>query len=206
MTALSAREAVGLFRDHAMLRAAADDLLVSGFDRADLSVLAGREKVVSGLGHDYGSVAELEDDPDVRRMAYFGSDSLTELRAVIIGVLFFIGAVVAAGTVVANQGSTESAILSALVAGGLAALLGVFISLQITRRHGHYLRDHLAYGGMLLWVRARDKEHETAACRILKEYAAEDVHIHDMADAGSTKRFRLYGYLDWLAGDKPPVR
>lgn len=35
------REAVGVFHDERTLQAAADDLLVAGFDRADLSLLAG---------------------------------------------------------------------------------------------------------------------------------------------------------------------
>ena len=47
------REAVGVFRDPASLQEAIDELLSSGFDRAEVSLLAGEHAVEEKLGHRY---------------------------------------------------------------------------------------------------------------------------------------------------------
>jgi hypothetical protein len=44
------REAVGVFHDPASLQEAIDELLSSGFDRAELSLLAGEHAVEEKLG------------------------------------------------------------------------------------------------------------------------------------------------------------
>ena len=95
-------EAVGVFHHWADLQAAVDELMNNGFDRADISMLAG-EKVVEGkLGHVYERVNELEDDPNAPRIAFVGRDSLTEGKASAIGTLGYVGAVAAVGAVVAS--------------------------------------------------------------------------------------------------------
>lgn len=47
-------EAVALFHDVKSLQAAIDELLTSGFDRADLSVLGNEKAIEDKLGHNYG--------------------------------------------------------------------------------------------------------------------------------------------------------
>ena len=59
MALASMREAVGVFGDEKSLRAAADELMISGFDRADLSILSRQKKVEQRLGHSYERVSEL---------------------------------------------------------------------------------------------------------------------------------------------------
>ena len=51
-------EAVGVFKAAEALQEAIDDLLSSGFDRADLSLLASEHAVEEKLGHKYQKVAE----------------------------------------------------------------------------------------------------------------------------------------------------
>ena len=99
------REAVGVFGDMKSMRAAADELMISGFDRADLSLLKRQKEVEQRLGHSYDNVSELEDDPDVPTRAYIGTDSLTEAKAAIVGIPCFIGAVATGATVTASGGS-----------------------------------------------------------------------------------------------------
>ena len=113
MSTATMREAVGVFSSVASFRDAADTLILSGFDRAELSVLGSHHAVEDGLGHMYDKVDELEDDPFVPTRAYFGSDSLVEGAAAVVGVLIFIGAIVGALPVIAGGGTTLATILGA---------------------------------------------------------------------------------------------
>ncbi len=70
MNSKPAREAVGVLQDEPSLRAAVDELLMSGFDRFDINVLAGRRSVECKFGAMYDDVADLEDDPEAPVTAY----------------------------------------------------------------------------------------------------------------------------------------
>jgi hypothetical protein len=202
------REAVGLFRDAESLRAAADALMLHGFDRGDLSILPSARAVVERLDGTR-TIAELEDDPKVPTAAYVAGDSFIELKAAIVGVPFFIGAVAAGGAIVGNHGTLYDAGLAALVAGGLSGLLGLLVVWFLSRRHDAYLRAQLARGGLLLWVHTNDPPHEERACSILKENGAADVHVHDLPETQWDRRPRrgkvVYGLLEFLAGVRPPA-
>ena len=208
-TTAALREAVGVFHDADALRSAADALMLNGFDRADLSVLASETAVRDKLHKAY-TAAELEDDPRVPHVAYFAGDSLTELKAAIIGGPFFIGAVAAGGATIANGVSLTGTITAAVVAGGLAGALGAIVAWWLTRHHSAYLGAQMRHGGLLLWVHTVDSAHEERACRILEENDARDVHVHDVPGLGwarQTQRGKVvYGVLEFLAGIRPPAR
>lgn len=70
------REAVAVFATEKDLENAIDALLVSGFSRADISLLASETAVEEKLGHRYRKVEELEDDPQAPRAAYISRESL----------------------------------------------------------------------------------------------------------------------------------
>ena len=70
------REAVAVFEDEDTLVAAADELMSSGFDRADLSLVAGEETVSEKLGHIYRRVEQEEDDSELPRAAFFQPESI----------------------------------------------------------------------------------------------------------------------------------
>ena len=74
------REAVGVFHDQDSFRDAVDDLMTAGFDRSELSLLAGERAIEDKLGHAYRRVQELEDDPTVPRAVYVSNHSLAEGR------------------------------------------------------------------------------------------------------------------------------
>jgi hypothetical protein len=63
----AAREAVGVFIRLEDFQDAIDELLSSGFHRAELSLLASERAVQEKLGHRYKKVNELRDDPRVPR-------------------------------------------------------------------------------------------------------------------------------------------
>lgn len=191
---MTTREAVGVFHDWKTLQAAVDELLNSGFDRSELSLLAGQKAVEEKLGHIYEKIAELEDDPTVPRVAFVGRDSLTEGRAGIIGGLAYIGAVAAIGAVVASGGTLAAAIAAAAVAGGSGGVLGTLGARWLGRDRARELQGQIDKGGLLLWVRLRDRAHEDRAVAVLNRQAADDVHVHALALSSDPESDPLSGF------------
>ncbi len=174
------REAVGVFHDRDALQNAVEDLLSAGFDRSELSLLAGEQAVEQKLGHAYQKVQELEDDALVPRAAFVGNHSLSIGRIGIIGGLAYVGATVAAGAVVASGGALAATIAAACAAGGGGGLLGAWAARLLGRDRAQQLQHQLDHGGLLLWVALRDAEHERRALAILAPSGAEDVHVHEL--------------------------
>src|SRR5262245_57525533 len=172
------REAVGIFHDEKALRSAADALMISGFDRSYLSLLASDKAVDEKLGHHVQRVAELEDDPDVPTQAYVGSDSRVEGQAALIGGLVYVGAIASIGAIVASGGAATPVLIGAAVGGGGA--LGAVLARVVGKAHASRLETQIGRGGLLLWVRTPDAEHEQRAIDILKQHGAEDVHVHTL--------------------------
>ena len=79
------REAVGVFHDRDSFQNAVGDLMSAGFDRSELSLLAGERTIEAKLGHAYRRVQELEDEPSVPRAAYVENHSLAEGKTGVIG-------------------------------------------------------------------------------------------------------------------------
>jgi hypothetical protein len=174
------REAVGCFRDEAKFLAAIDELLSSGFDRAELSLLAGETSVVEKIGHGYRRVAELEDDVSVPRAAYVSTESIGDAKGGVIGVLVYIGATAAAGAILASGGTLAGAFLAAAMAGGAGGAMGVALARLIGTHHAEHLHRQIDAGGLLLWVHIRDAEHASRAQDILARHGATDIHFHDL--------------------------
>ena len=175
------REAVGVFHDPDALQEGIDELLSSGFDRAELSLLAGEHAVEEKLGHRYRKVAELEDDPRVPRTAYVSLESIGDAEGGLIGGLMYVGAAVAGGAAVASGGTLAGAFLVAAMAGSAGGLFGSALAKLIDYHHADYLQRQLDKGGLVLWAHVRDPEHEQRAKRILERHSGEDVHVHDLS-------------------------
>jgi len=177
-SAVVVREAVGVFHHWNNLQAAVDELLANGFDRSELSLLAGEDTVQQKLGHVYTKVSELEDNPEVPRLCFVGRDSLVEGKASAIGALGYVGAVAAVGAVVASGGTLAWAILAGVAAGGGGAAVGSLLARALGRGRAKDLEAQLDKGGLLLWVYTRDADHETRATAVLRKHGADDVHVH----------------------------
>lgn len=176
-------EAVGVFDDAATLQNAIDELLSSGFDRAEISLLSSEQAVEEKLGHAYEKVKELEDDLSVPRTAYISTESRGDAEGGLVGGLVYVGAVAAAGAVVGTGGTLAAAIAAAAMTGGAGAMIGSVLAKLVGDHHAHYLQDQLDHGGLLLWVRTRDQEHERRAAEILSKFSAHDVHTHTIRAA-----------------------
>jgi hypothetical protein len=179
-SARTVREAVGVFHDVKSFQDAIEELTAAGFDRADLSLLAIDKAVEAKLGHAYRKVGDLEENAVAPRGAYVDDHSMAEARTGVIGGLAYIGAVAAAGVVVASGGGLAVAIAAAVAAGSGGGLLGSIGASFLGREKAESLQAQLDKGGLLLWVRVVDPPHEQRALEILATHNAEDVHIHDL--------------------------
>ncbi len=174
------REAVGVFQDARALEAAVDSLMSHGFDRAEISLLAGEQTVEAKLGHVYRRVQELEDDPKVPRRAFVSTEAIGDAQGALIGGLIYLGGAATAGALVATGGSLVGAAVAAALGGSAGGLIGSALAGLVGDRHAEGLQEQLDHGGLLLWVRTRDAEHEEKALRVLEDAGASDVHIHGL--------------------------
>ena len=192
-SSVTIREAVGVFHDWSSLQAAVDELQASGFDRSEISLLAGEHAVEAKLGHVYQKVKELEDDPKVPRAAFIGRDSMVEARVGVIGGLAYVGALAAVGVIAASGGTLAAAIIGAVAAGG-GGLIGSVASRWLGRDRAKEVQAQLDKGGLLLWVRIRDGDHEQRAMEILGKHSADDVHVHDIPGSAVPETDPLAGF------------
>lgn len=193
------REAVGIFHSPEGFQDAIDELLSSGFHRAELSLLASEAAVVDKLGHMYRKVDALADDPDVPRAAYVAGEDVGDAEGGIIGGLVYIGAT--AGAIVASGGTLLAVIVAAALAGGAGGLIGSVLAKWVGSHHAHYLQEQLERGGLLLWVRTRDPASEERAVAILGRYSAEKVHVHGLpfeAEGREAAEARSFGRQELL--------
>lgn len=172
------REVVGVFDAIDRLQSAIDDLLVGGFDRSEISLLAEEDKVRQKLGDKEVRADELEDSPAAPRTPYIDSESLNIGKASIVGVLFYVGVIVGAGLAFAFGLSLTSAIAVGLLTGGGAGFLGLLISKVVADRQANWAQSQLKHGGLLLWARVWNDERERAAIDIMQRHGGRDVHAH----------------------------
>jgi hypothetical protein len=178
------REAVAVLETADELERAIEELQSSGFNRAEISLLADEHTVEKKLGHRYKRASELEDDPDVPRTAYVSTESVGDAEGGLIGGLMYVGAVAAAGTVVAGGGALAATLAAAALAGGASGFVGAILAGMVGERHADNLRTQLEKGGLLLWVRTRDADHEKRAVEVLSRHSAHDIHVHSVPVAG----------------------
>lgn len=172
------REAVGVFSRSDNLQDAIDELLSSGFNRAELSLLASEQAMEEKLGHRYEKVGGLADDPAVPRTAYVSPEEIGDAQGGLIGGLISIGGIATAGVVAASGGTLAGAIAAAAAVGGAGGLIGSVLARWIGDHHARYVQEQVDRGGLLLWVRTWDAEDERRAVKILKKHSGGDVHVH----------------------------
>jgi hypothetical protein len=172
------REAVGVFANNEDLQAAIDELLSSGFHRAELSLLAGEDAVKEKLGSSYSNMNIIADNPSVPRTSYVSPEAIGDAQGGIIGVLAYAGATIAAGAIVVSGGPIFAAIIAATLAGGAGGVIGSLLAKSLGDNHAQYLQTQIAHGGLLLWVRTRTARAEERAVNILRRHSSRDVHVH----------------------------
>jgi hypothetical protein len=177
---MNTTEAVGIFHSEKDLQAAIDDLLTQGFNRMDLSILASERAIEDKLHASYVPARDLEDRVAVPTTAFVAKESIGDAMGAVIGVLVYVPAMIGAAAVVASGGALAAAITASLIAGGIGGSVGAAMAALIGKAHSDEIERHLLAGGLLLWVRTRDKIHEERALAILAGHKADGVHLHTL--------------------------
>jgi outer membrane lipoprotein SlyB len=174
------KEAVGVFRDSNALEAAVDELEVSGFDRAAVSVLATDAKATEQVERFYRTVKEIEDSGRAPSSAFVSRDSRTEGEAAAVAVPLYVGGFAGAAAVAATGGALAMAIAAAIAGGVAGAGLGAILAAAIASHHAAGVRKQLDRGGFVLWVNVPNPDAEQRAVAILNKMGAGDVHVHQV--------------------------
>jgi len=176
------REAVGIFPDDSALTDAIDELLLEGFARCQLGLLAWTDGSSTNLGV-IVPVEALMDDPDVSRESWFCPEAQGNAEGGIVSgftIIPMFGTAWAAAVAGATLAATTALTLGT---GGLGLAAGGTLAWWLHHRHAEHLRRQVQAGGLLLWVRTATPELERRAMEILVRHGATHVHVHGEAEA-----------------------
>ena len=180
------REAVGLFASSDALQGAIDELLSSGFDRADLSLLGSEDAIEKVVGHAFKR-AELEDNPATPRGVYVSPDAVGTAEGSLISALAYVSGVATAGMIALAGGPLSLIVIGAGFAGGAGGLLGAGLAKIVGDARAADIHSHLNAGGLLLWVRTWNLDDEGRAVGILAKHSGRDIHVHAQSVSGARK-------------------
>jgi hypothetical protein len=174
------REVTGVFHSQKALIAAAEDLLVAGFDRADIDVSASLDELQRRLNYQSIPPADLADIPTAARQPFVDEDDVLTTEAVVGGIAGCIGAIVVAYfLVVRGIGPLSVGIFSVLT--GFVVGAAMFWARRRLRRERALGLEKLSEAhGLLIWVRVRTAEQEAEAQEILMRHGGEAVHVHEI--------------------------
>lgn len=175
------REAVALFDTVEDLRETIVDLQQNGFMRQELGFIADDENVKEKLGSNYGWMDQVKHNPSVPRADFMPDDPVGEAEAALIGVPFYLAAVVASAIAIIQGATLLTTVLVAIGCGAIAALVGSYFSKRIAQHHHQYISEQIKRGGLLLWVHLRSPAREEVVRHILARHSARNVQMHDIA-------------------------
>lgn len=200
---IKVREVTGVFHSRNALETAVGALLESGFDRADVDIMAGADAIVEKLGGIYAPMQELADVPEAPRRFFRAREDVTVPLAGAAGILTYIGATAAALGVVASGGALAAAVAAAAAGGAAGGGMGALIARSLGQEEAKELEDQIALGGVVLWVRVRSPEEEQKAQQILAEQGADAVRTHEIEIDRRFEGTPLDGVVldPWLGGE-----
>lgn len=180
------REIVGLFHSAQALEKAVQELASAGWDRAEMSLLGGRE-LATHHGAGKQDSEQMADDPATDRGLVVSKDDVRQVRTLTAGLAGVVGAFLTAGATIMSGGAALAAIIGAAAVGGGAAAAVEAVGNRENDERNAYLRQQLARGGILLWALLREPQDEAKARDILQRNGADDIHVHE-ANAPPTER------------------
>jgi len=180
------REAVGVFNDARKLQHALDALEERGFMRQEIGVYANE---LSPLAQDseLGRHADdVKDDPSAERQVPIPVEILGEMEGSLIGAPMYISAVGGAVAAAAAGASILFIIAAAVTAGVAGALVGYGLAKVLGRRYQESLNAQMRRGGVVVWVSVREDKMQDVAVDVLRQFSAQDIHVHDVPLHGRT--------------------
>jgi hypothetical protein len=177
---IKVREVAGVFHSRRALENAGQELLLNGFDRADIDRLASLDELRQRL-KTYAPPEEAADLLSAPRDAVFTWDDVTVtlvVAASVIGAAAGVAAVLAA--LVAGVGRHPAVIMGSLVGLAVAAAAALVIA-PVVRRLDLSAAERAQYGrGVIFWVRIRAPDREAPAQEILRRNDGRAVRVHEI--------------------------
>ena len=175
------REVTGIFHARDALDATANELLLTGFDRADIDILDNLNEVPKRLGPVYVAPEELADVKQAPRRPFIGAEDVTALNVVVAGIVGAVGALATAYFIVDSGGRAAEAVASAAIVGIIAAGAGFLLAARLVPNDEIEGLDALmARRGLILWVRVHSPEQEDRAQDILRAHGGRAVRVHEI--------------------------
>ena len=175
------REAVGIFPEDSALTDAIDELLLSGFARCQLGLLARTDDAGSNLGV-LVPVEALMDSPDAPRASWHCPEAMGDAEGGIMSGFTIIPMFGAAWAAAVSSTTLVATTALTIGTGGLGLAVGGALAWYLHHRHAEHLRQQVEAGGLLLWVRTTTPALEKAAIEILTRRGATHVHVHGEAE------------------------
>ena len=199
------REVTGVFHSRRALDTAAQDLLSSGFDRADIDVSASPDEQQRRLNYQAIPAADLADIPAAARRPYVGGDDRLGIEVVTASVVGCVVALVMAFCLASREMTPLTVILVSALSGIVAAAAAIRPLRRLMQRDRFRGLEPVAeWEGLLIWVRVQSPEKEALAQEILLRYGGEAVHIHEIEIAKTADDLPLHSLRPdpWL-GNEP---
>lgn len=177
---IKVREVAGVFHSRQAVEDAVEDLLLNGFDRADIDQLADMDEVRKRF-KTYVAAEEVADLTPAPRQPVFTWDDITVMLVVTVSLIgTAAGTAVAFGVLSAGGSGKSAAIIGTL--SGLSA--GVAAALVMKRVFGgedlRSLEPLQLQRGIVLWVRVHAAEREAMAQDILRRNGGRAVRVHEI--------------------------
>ncbi|MGZ3289057.1 MAG: hypothetical protein ACXU87_13560, partial [Xanthobacteraceae bacterium] len=169
------------------LQAAIDNLLLAGFDRADLGLMAGVDSLRRVLRKVSISIEELTGTSKASRGTPVLPQEVMAVQAMIVGTVGFFAAAGAAWISIASGAGTILVVIATTIAGSIAAALGGFVFARRFKPKDVVVLDDNLRGGAVLWVRVRTKDQEAKARQILANHGAKSVRVVETEIAKTTE-------------------
>jgi hypothetical protein len=174
------REVAGVFHSRRAVEAAFEDLLLNGFDRADIDRLASLDEVRRRLKV-YVSPEEAADLTPTPRRPIFAPDDITAGVAVTGSLVGAAVGIAVVFVVLASGGDGRSAGIAGTLAGIGAAWIAALLLARMFRRDQLRGLDWIEFDrGVILWVRVRSAEREAKAQDILRRNGGHAVRVHEI--------------------------
>jgi hypothetical protein len=196
------REVTGVFHSRKALNAVAEELLVSGVDRADIDVSASADEMDRRLNYQSIPPSDLVDLADTPRQPLLGEDDAlgAEITAGSIA-----GCIAVAAYLVARD--TEPlyiGIFSVLIGLTVAGVAVLRVRRRLYRERTLGMDKQSEWQGLLIWVRDRSPEKEAQAQEILMRHGGSAVHVHEIELAKRTEDLPLHSLRPdpWLGDER----
>jgi hypothetical protein len=175
------REAVCIVHGREQLEKLIERLMTSGFDRSAINLMASQDAIFRKLGTVYLDPAAAADVPGVPRRKLILPSDQVGLTALVFGTLLSIGTIGAILPILASGGALAAVIVAGVTGGAAGGGLAKVIEDHIVGRSDQVeLDNELKRDGLVIFVRVRDFGREAVALAIMRDCAADKVHVHDV--------------------------